>query len=174
MREVLVPRVGPKWRAQATAAIHELEDGHQVIVRPVGVPISERGCHPSKDLDLVILRFDFAQRDEIVVARFQRIYAVNLIKALFDEPRGLVVGYGGAGTTATYRSCALQAEMHARFVAHVPGAGKAAPAGESYHNRGLSADCPPTEDGREAMKGHGFFDGSSFGDPSHFTFGIVG
>lgn len=172
MREVLVPRVGKKWRDQAMAAVHELEDGHRVIVRPAGVPISRRGCYEPKDLDLVILRFDFSQRDEIVAARFQRIYAVNLLKVLREEPRGLVIGYGGAGETATFRSCALQAELRARFEAGI--GGKAARPGESYHNRGLSADCPPTQDGRDAMKAHGFFDGTSFGDPSHFTYGIVG
>jgi len=168
MKEVLVPRVGRKWRDQARAAIHQLEDGHRVIVRPEGVPLSVRGCPPAEDLDLVILRFDFVQRDVLVVAKFQRIYAVNFLKALRDEPRGMVIGYGGAGTQATYRSCALQAELHSRF----PDA--TAPAGQSYHGRGLAADCPPTDDGREAMKAHGFFDGTSFDDPSHFTFGVVG
>jgi hypothetical protein len=168
MKAILTPRVGPKWRDQARAAIHELEDGHRVIIRPEGVPITVRGCPPPEDLDLVILRFDFAQRDDIVVAKFQRIFAVNLLQALRDEPRGIVVGYGGTGVQATYRSCALQAELHARF----PKA--TAPAGHSYHNRGLSADCPPTPDGRKAMKAHGFFDGTSFDDPSHFTFGTVG
>lgn len=172
MRQLLVPRVGKAWETQARDAIAELTEGHRVVVRPIGVPISQRGSYTPEQIDLVTLRFDFAQRDEVVICRVQRIYAVNLLEVLLDVPRGLVVGYGGAGYTASYRSKAFQTELYERYEAGV--GGKAAPPGNSYHERGLATDSPPTAQGRARMRRQGFFDGSSFGDPSHWTWGAVG
>lgn len=177
MSVLLKPRASRAWRDQARATIHRLEEGHRVIIRPAGVGLSASGsgslpdCYPPRRLDLVTLHFDFRARELVTVVRCQRIAAIALLKALRIAPLAIVVGYGGTGGTASYRSCELQAELYARYQAGT--GGKAAPPGRSWHNRGLSLDAPSSEQGHVAMRRCGFRDGVS-GDPSHFTYGVFG
>lgn len=167
---VLRPRVGMGWADQARAKIHQLEAGGRLAIRPVGVPLQPFGCFDADKLDLVRLVFDFEDRELLTVVRIQRIAGVGLLRALRDVPRGIVVGYGGTGSTASYRDCPLQAELYAKWLAG--SGGRAVPAGQSGHNRGLSIDAPTTPEGHDALGAHGFeFIGPA--DPSHATYGIA-
>lgn len=175
MIEALKPRNSKAWEKQSKDAIERLTDGHPRWdeFRPVAVGTAwPPGCYSSERLDLVTREFDFVDRDEIAIVRLQRGAMVHLIRALRDAPEDITVGYGGTAATASYRTCAFQAELYHRYLAGV--GGKAAPPGQSWHNRGVAADAPHGGAGARALTDHGFEVGKVPGDPSHITWKVVG
>jgi len=169
----LQPRPGPKFKAEANDVIDRLtrKGTRDLIVRPEGVG-SHPNCYSPQRLDLVTVEFEFYNRADVAIVRLQRGAMVAMIRSLRVAPHGFVVGYGGTGATASYRTCPLQAELHARYLAGV--GGKAVPAGESIHNRGLAIDAPHDDDGAKALKAQGFHVGEVSGDPSHCTWRMPG
>lgn len=175
MREIMQPRKTAAWKEQAWAAAAELANGGREILRPPGACTSPNmcaGCYSAARLDLVTVRFDFVARSELVPVRLQRGAMVAMIRALRNSPLGFVVGYGGTGSTASYRTCALQAELYERYQAGI--GGKAAPPGASWHNRGVAIDAPHKAVGGRALGAQGWHVGRVSGDPSHCTWRVIG
>lgn len=173
--DVLKPRLGKAWERQSKVAISKLIDGHPRwdTFRPASAGTAwPPGCFGAERLDLVTRRFDFHDRSEVAIVRLQRGAMVQLIRALRDAPLDITVGYGGNAATASYRTCALQDELYRRYKAGT--GGKAAPPGQSWHNRGVAADAPHTPKGAKALTAHGFEVGKVPGDPSHVTWRVVG
>lgn len=169
----LRPRPGGNFRDDANEAIAWLtrRGTRPLIVRPPDAG-DHPNCYSPMKLDLVTVEYDFEDRPDIVPVRLQRGAQVAMIRALVDAPLGFVVGYGGTGATASYRTCALQAELYGRYKAGT--GGKAAPPGESIHNRGLAIDAPHNDAGAKALRAHHFHVGEVTGDPSHCTWRMFG
>lgn len=169
----LAPQPGPRFKREALVALDRLTrpGTPRLIVRPPDVG-DHPNCYGERRLDLVRVDFDFEGRDELAVVKLQRGAMVATIRALVDAPLGFVIGYGGTAATASYRTCALQAELYARYKAGV--GGKAVPAGESIHNRGLAIDAPHDDAGAKALRAHHFHVGEVPGDPSHCTWRMPG
>jgi hypothetical protein len=170
---LLKPRLGADFQREAADALDRLTrpGTPKLIVRPPNAG-DHPNCYSAKVLDLVTVEFDFKERSLVTPVRLQRGAMVAMIRALVDAPLGFVVGYGGTGATASYRSCSLQDELYHRYRAGV--GGKAVPAGESIHNRGLAIDAPHTDHGAKALRAHHFHVGEVEGDPSHCTWRMFG
>lgn len=172
---LLTPRPASAWQSEAWEACDNLIGArpHSFdTFRPFTQGRSPAGCYSAARLDLVTVRFNFKGRSEIVPVRLQRGAMVAMIRALRNAPHGFVVGYGGTGVTASYRTCALQAELHERYLAGI--GGKAVAPGQSYHNRGIAIDAPHNAAGAEALGAQGWYVGKVSGDPSHCTWKVIG
>lgn len=171
---LLRPRPGRDWKAQAWDAVERLTDGHPRydVFRPATAPTEPAGCYSAQRLDLITARFDFRGRELVTPVRLQRGAMVAMIRALRHAPGGFVVGYGGTGATASYRTCVLQAELYERYQAGI--GGKAAPPGRSFHNRGVAIDAPHNDAGAAALRAQGWYVGEVSGDPSHCTWRVIG
>lgn len=172
--KLLEPYRTGAWPEQAREAIDTMRKGAAHLplqTYPLGADPAARGCHDARDLDLVARSIHFKAKgeDRTVIMRLQRIVFVHFLRAMIEAPH-IVVGFG-AGTTATYRSNAMQTQLYDAYLA---GGYLAAPPCSSFHELGKSIDgFLWTDEERGIMREHGFYDLLPQ-DPPHMTYGVRG
>jgi hypothetical protein len=167
--DALAPRQGQQWIDTCRALIHKLteEAPHgSLVIMPKGASTASPDCYKPRELDLISRVFEYRDGDEVLV-RLQRIAFIALLKAMREEP-----GIQAAPWTSSFRSCEESARLYELYKS---GAGHlVAPAGKSWHNRGLSFDGIKWDnDRRQAMERAGFYDLLPQDSP-HYTFGRRG
>jgi hypothetical protein len=127
------PRVGPKWKVEATAAIARLEAS-----AAFRAPLSTPHCGEWTPPGLVTRRFHFKGKgpDVIVDVTLHAKMMVALFKALRKYPTIQVSGtaYG------SYRTYASQYALWRAWVNHLPGSHLAANPCFGFHRCGRSVD----------------------------------
>lgn len=127
-----------------------------------------------------LVRRTFRYRDgRVVEVRAHAKVMVGLMEAMRDAPTLEVTATATSRYSGSYRSYAQQSEL---YEAYIGGWGhKAANPCSGYHRCGRAFDLvqPLSEREDEAMTkvrvdGKRFFNGASFGDPAHWSFGDLG
>jgi hypothetical protein len=178
MSNVLTPRKGLKWKAEATAAILKLEAG-----AAYRAPLTEPTCAHDDPPGLVTRQFHFTGkgRDIVLPVRCHAKVMVGLLKALRKCPSIQVTASSTSVYSGSYRSWGQQNWLRQEYLA---GRGhRAADPCYGYHRRGRALDLRlVTDEEREAMlsvrvragrRQLRFYDLLPI-DPPHFTLGARG
>lgn len=160
-------------KARLEAEIKQLKNG-----RMFDKPLTEPSCSHADPPGLV--RRTFKYRDErICVVRCHAQVMVALMEAMLEAPTLAVTATATSQFSGSYRTWKQQNDGYQAYLA---GTGyKFANPCFGYHRRGRAFDLvqPLSERENEAMlkvrvKGNQFYNGASFGDPAHWSFGAKG
>ena len=171
MTKVYEPRKGPKWVAEATAAIVRL--GASAAYR---APLSSPHCGVWTPAGLVTRRFHFTGkgRDVTIDVTLHAKMMVALLKLLRKCPSFQV-----GGSLASYRSYQTQYNLWYAYTHHLPGSHRAASPCYGYHRCGRAVDGFYVTDKERAaflsvrVRGLRIYDLGDI-DPPHFTLGVRG
>lgn len=171
MSQLYEPRQGPKWVAEATAAILRIQAS-----AAYRAPLSEPHCSEWTPAGLVARDFHFKGkgRDVQIHVVLHAKMMVALLKALRVCPTIQV-----AGSLASYRSYKTQYDLWYAYTHHYPNSHLATNPCYGYHRCGRACDCYMVTDAeRKALLGVRVSGLRLYDllpqDPPHFVIGARG
>ncbi len=176
MTTVLFPRKGPRWLAEATAAILRIQASSAYRT-----PLTNPSCSHSDPPGLIVRDFHFQGkgRDVTFPVKLHAKMMVALLKALRLEPSIQVTQPFTSGYSGCYRSFAQQDHLYQAYISHQPGSHLAANPCSTYHRTGRAMDLYQVAPGERSallsvrVSGLRLYDLLPQ-DPPHFTLGARG
>ncbi len=140
-------------------------------------PLQEPSC--ARDTPPGLVSRTFHYRDgRIVEVKLHAKVMVGLMRAMLRAPGIMVTADADSPYSGSYRSFEQQAWLRDQYLHH--GGHQAADPCDGYHRQARAVDLDPLSvKEKRAMEdvrvdGQQFFNGASFGDPPHWSFGAKG
>lgn len=133
----LTPRKGPKWIAEATAAILRIQASSAYRTK-----LTEPNCGHLDPPGLIVRRFHFVGkgRDITMDVKLHAKMMVALLKALRKCPSIQITQGYESMYSGCYRTFGQQDHLYQDWIHHVEGSHLAANPCETYHRTGRAAD----------------------------------
>ena len=173
---ILTPRSGLRWKAEATAAILRLEAGaafHTRLTRP--------SCTHADPPGLVTRTFHFKGkgRDVTIAVKLHAKAMVGLLKAMRKCPSIQVTQPYTSTYSGSYRTFTQQNTLYQNWIHHAPGSHLAANPCTTYHRTGRPVDLYEVTPAERAAMLSVRVDTVQFHDllpqdPPHFCLGARG
>lgn len=140
-------------------------------------PLQEPSCSPDTPAGLVHRKFRYRDGRICEVAAHAKAM-VGLMRAMLESPTIEITASTDSPYSGSYRTFAQQAWLRDQYLHH--GGHQAADPCDGYHRQGRAFDLKEASERDESamrkvrVDGLEFYNGASFGDPPHWSFGAKG